>query len=350
MPTRSDCRIGTAHMHPACGVKPEVKPAYATLRNCTQDKPAFNSNQICARFCLYPDHSGKRAAEGGLRTRGIFKSPRPDKPLVTIVTTVLNRAHSIESAICSVLGQDYENIEYIIIDARSTDGTLQKIYKYSDVIDYFISEPDTSLYEGINKGISLASGDYILILNSDDTYDSNAVSTLVFEKYKRNAELVSGLARLVDHTGTVLREVPSLGCDARIMMRMLLRHELMLISRELYNTVGLYDISYKIIADLKLTQSIFKKINSFYEVDRPLMRFMNCGIASMESKELIDERVRLIGENFPVLSNEDRIFLSKVKPRNYQKVASMLSQYKDSPELATMLQSLLRFYNYWNYF
>lgn len=98
---------------------------------------------------------------------------------VSIVTVCLNSRDTIEQAICSVLSQSYENIEYIIVDGGSNDETLEIIEKYRDSIKKVISEPDNGLYDAMNKGIGLASGELIGFLNSDDWYETNAIEMMV---------------------------------------------------------------------------------------------------------------------------------------------------------------------------
>ena len=89
-------------------------------------------------------------------------------PLITIITVSYNAVKTIEDTIVSVLGQTYNNIEYIIIDGGSTDGTLDIIKKYQDKITYWVSEPDKGIYDAMNKGIAKANGELIGIINSDD--------------------------------------------------------------------------------------------------------------------------------------------------------------------------------------
>lgn len=88
-----------------------------------------------------------------------------------VITVVFNAERTIEKTIKLVFLQSYENIEYIIIDGGSNDNTLNIVEKYKKQIDYYISEPDSDIYNAMNKGISLAHGDYICILNADDHYD-----------------------------------------------------------------------------------------------------------------------------------------------------------------------------------
>jgi len=96
---------------------------------------------------------------------------------VTIITVALNNAEYIEACIQSVINQDYENIEYIVIDGGSTDGTKEKILEYRNYISYFVSEKDYGMYDALNKGINNASGDIVGFLHSDDVFfDSDVLS------------------------------------------------------------------------------------------------------------------------------------------------------------------------------
>lgn len=103
-----------------------------------------------------------------MRTRGHQKHAEINKPLISVITAVLNGVEHIERAIHSVLNQTYENIEFIIVDGGSTDGTLDLIKQYDEVVDYWVSEPDRGVYDAMNKGLGLVRGDYILFLGCDD--------------------------------------------------------------------------------------------------------------------------------------------------------------------------------------
>lgn len=103
-----------------------------------------------------------------------------NNPLITIITVSYNIVSKIEETILSVINQDYHNIEYIVIDGGSTDGTVDIIKKYVDKIAYWVSEKDNGIYDAINKGIDLANGEWIGILNCGDVYASNNVLTRLF--------------------------------------------------------------------------------------------------------------------------------------------------------------------------
>ncbi|MEO6287387.1 MAG: glycosyltransferase family 2 protein [Dyadobacter sp.] len=89
-------------------------------------------------------------------------------PTISIITVVRNGERSIEHAIKSIISQTYKNIEYIIIDGKSTDGTVEKIQKYHENINYWISEPDSGIYDAMNKGVLASNGDWLLFINADD--------------------------------------------------------------------------------------------------------------------------------------------------------------------------------------
>ena len=128
---------------------------------------------------FYPlSQNKKRYSEGGLRINLEFKKSLPNKPLITIITVVLNGEKYLQETIDSIKNQTYKNYEFIVIDGGSTDKTLEIIKINSNLIDYWVSEKDEGLYDAFNKGLNLARGDYIGIINSDDTYENDALHIL----------------------------------------------------------------------------------------------------------------------------------------------------------------------------
>jgi glycosyltransferase involved in cell wall biosynthesis len=107
---------------------------------------------------------------------------------ISIITVVWNNEETIKDAIESVLNQTYENIEYIIVDGASTDGTIEIVKGYADKVNKFISEADGSLYEAMNKGISLATGDVIAFLHSDDAYADRSIISTVVDQFDINIQ------------------------------------------------------------------------------------------------------------------------------------------------------------------
>jgi len=133
-------------------------------------------------------------------------------PLFSIITVCKNSAAYIEGCIQSVLDQSYQNMEYIIIDGGSIDGTIDIIKKYSDRLTYWVSERDTGMYNAVNKGLAKISGDIIAYINSDDYYlpNSLAVAASFFENNK-DIDLIYGDMHVTDSDGKVIycRKYPS---------------------------------------------------------------------------------------------------------------------------------------------
>ena len=156
-----------------------INPSYGTTRTVTRQQPVIEkqAEDKFETFLFLPEGAA-RQGEGGLRTQGYFKTSLEGKPLITVVTVVFNGEQFLEETILSVMNQTYENIEYIIIDGGSTDGTLNIIKKYENSIDYWVSEYDRGIYDAMNKGIALSQGDFIGFLNADDLYNLEVIEEL----------------------------------------------------------------------------------------------------------------------------------------------------------------------------
>ena len=133
------------------------------------------------KYFKLPIIKNNRFDEGGKR---ITKKKINSNPFFSIITVVLNNEKFLEQTIKSVLSQKYKNFEYIIIDGGSTDNTIKIIKKYEKNIDYWVSEKDKGLYDAFNKGMSIAKGEFIGIINSDDLYTKNSLS--IISKYVLN--------------------------------------------------------------------------------------------------------------------------------------------------------------------
>lgn len=169
-----------------------LEQMHSTLRMVTRRRPTLESSKE-GRYenVLFLQEGKGRLGEGGLRKCGYFKTSRPDKPLITIVTVVFNGEHFLEKTIQSVINQTYDNVEYIIIDGGSTDGTLDVIKSYEYAIDYWVSENDEGIYDAMNKGIALTTGQCINFMNAGDWLFKNETLQNIFSSLE-GAEITYG--------------------------------------------------------------------------------------------------------------------------------------------------------------
>jgi glycosyltransferase involved in cell wall biosynthesis len=197
---------------------------------------------------------------------------------VSIITISRNSEKTIENSIQSVLGQLYNNIEYIIIDGASTDNTINIINKYINRINYFISEQDKSLYDALNKGIKAATGDIIGILHSDDIYnDNNVIGDIVsFFKDQENIDLVYGNALFINDVNKPIRFYSSSSFKPiMFFFGFQPAHTATFIKTQIHKKYGLYDENYKIAGDYDLLLRFILKYKLQY-------RYINRTIVKMK--------------------------------------------------------------------
>jgi len=179
---------------------------------------------------------------------------------VSIITVVLNDVDFVEGAIKSVIAQNYSSIEYIVIDGCSIDGTLEVIEKYRDNISLFLSEPDSGIYDALNKGISLATGDVIGILHSDDVFcDEYVVSDMVDKMSETKTELCFSDMVIVDNESDMVVRYYMANYFKRWLFRIgwMPPHPTCFIKKSLFNEFGLYSLDYKMAGDFDFLVRIF---------------------------------------------------------------------------------------------
>lgn len=175
---------------------------------------------------------------------------------VSIITVSYNSIGTISDTIKSVLAQTYPDIEYIIIDGSSTDGTIELINSFGKSISKFISEPDNGIYDAINKGIRLSTGNIVGIINSDDFfYDNNVIERVVGLFKEHDIDAVFGDAQFVDpiKTSKIVRYYSSKLFDVgKFKYGFMPAHPSFYVKRELFEKLGYYKTNYKIAADFEL--------------------------------------------------------------------------------------------------
>ena len=180
---------------------------------------------------------------------------------ISIITVVWNNEETIKDAIESVLNQTYENIEYIIVDGASTDGTIEIVKGYADKVNKFISEADGSLYEAMNKGISLATGDVIAFLHSDDAHADRSIISTVVDQFDINIQGVYGDLLYTDKVDMdkIFRYWKSCDFSPSLLSKgWMPPHPTLFLRREVYQKYGTFDTSFKIAGDYDFMLRILK--------------------------------------------------------------------------------------------
>lgn len=217
--------------------------------------------------------------EGGLRTTGRLKGSTSEQPLISVVTVVYNGEAHLEETIISVLGQDYGNVEYLIVDGGSTDNTLAILRKYEDRIDYWVSEPDHGIYAAMNKGLQMAGGELVGLLNADDFYQPGALGK-VAESYRSE-----GSHGIYYGDNIVLQEDLALKYRYHATLRywqgMPMCHQAMFVHRDVYARLGMYSPGYRFAGDYEfLLRAVAAKIE-FIHLSAYLTSYRNTGLTSV---------------------------------------------------------------------
>lgn len=227
---------------------------------------------------------------------------------ISIITATYNSASTVRDTIESVLHQTYPNIEYLIIDGASKDSTLNIIQKYQSQFDgriCCISEPDKGIYDAMNKGIQLATGDVVGILNSDDFYTSiYVVENLVKEMQQAEVDAIYGDIHYVDGKDiTKCVRYYSSSIFRRSLMRLgfMPAHPSFYCKREVYNKYGTFNTSYQVAADFEnLLRLIFvNRIKIAYlPMDFVTMRIGGASSSGMQShKQIMRDHLKALRAN-----------------------------------------------------
>lgn len=226
---------------------------------------------------------------------------------VSIITVVYNGSETIESAIKSVLSQDYQNIEYIIVDGYSTDDTLKKINIYRDRINVILSEPDLGIYDAINKGIALARGEIITFLHCDDVYtNSSIISNVINFMNSYRLDYIYGDVNYLNKSGSIVRCYKSFKLSLnKIRFGIIPAHTSLFMRRYLFDIIGYYSTDYKIAGDFDffVRLAICKNIKSLY-FPEILVNMQRGGISNLSFKNrmLANYEIISILKNYKIRS------------------------------------------------
>jgi glycosyltransferase involved in cell wall biosynthesis len=220
------------------------------------------------------------------------------KPLLTVITVVYNDVKNIERTMLSVLNQTYPFIEYIVVDGLSSDGTVVLIHRYKNRITRFISEKDEGIYDAMNKGLEMATGDYVLFMNSGDEFYANDTVDAVFAAAD-DADIYYGETEMITADGKSLgqrrHKAPEQFTWRDFKYGMSISHQAIYIRRSLIEP---YDPRYQLSADIDWILRAAKKANTIVNVHRYVAKYTIGGMSKKRHRQSLAERFNIMKEHY----------------------------------------------------
>lgn len=222
-------------------------------------------------------------------------------PKFSIITVTYNAEATVEDTIQSVIAQTYRHIEYIVIDGASKDRTLSIVEKYRDSITHLVSEPDKGLYDAMNKGIRLATGDYLCFLNAGDSFHEDDTLQQMVHTLKGNElpDVLYGETALVDHEGHFLRmrrlSAPEVLTWKSFRQGMLVCHQAFFAKRSLVED---YDPAYRFSADFDWCIRVMKKARTLHNTHLLIIDYLQEGMTTQNRKASLKERFRIMAKHY----------------------------------------------------
>ncbi len=227
------------------------------------------------------------------------KQASPDRPMISIITIVFNGEKYLEETIGSVIDQDYSDIEYIIVDGGSTDGTIEIIKKYDKRISKWVSEQDAGIADAMNKGICMSSGEIVGIIHSDDYYADPTVLSRVADAFSHHREVKAlyGIQDYIDPaTGKTLLTWGRETDPSEIKKRMYIPHPTLFVRREVYETIGLFRLDYRVAMDYEFAIRLTKYTRPYF-LNYKIACMRDMGTSGKQHQTGFMESVRALKEH-----------------------------------------------------
>ena len=277
----------------------ELNSNYSTTRLLSKQQPILhNSQDSKIKSSIFWSSENPKKIDGGLRRKGCFKQTLLDQPLISVITVVYNGEMHLEQTINSIINQTYNNVEYIVIDGGSKDGTLDIIRKYDSAIDYWISEPDKGIADAMNKGISLATGEYIVFIHADDYFYSNKVINNAINIIDKESNIIMFPVLF----GEKLVEIIPRKFNWWVNFKIPACHQGILCKLDLFRNIGDFDTQFKIDMDYDFLLRAYRRKVKAQRVTSVLSVMRDTGISSRKDINSLLQRF-----------NEER----KVHKKNY---------------------------------
>ncbi len=224
-----------------------------------------------------------------------------DKPKVSVITVVFNGESTLEATIKSVQAQSYSNLEYIIVDGNSKDKTLNIIKKYEGAISKWISEDDAGIYDAMNKGIDLASGDYLWFMNAGDEIPEEQSLEKVFAE-EPYADIYYGETVMIDDKGNEIGnrrlQTPEKLTWKSFNRGMLVSHQSFIVKKEL---VDHYNLTYRYSSDFEWCLKAMKKAQFIKNTHSVLSRFLDGGFTKQNIVPGLKERFKIMSQYYGLM-------------------------------------------------
>ncbi len=269
--------------------------------------------------------------------------------MISIITINFNNKAGLEKTIQSVVQQSGLSFEYIVIDGNSTDGSISVIKKYSSQITYWISEPDSGIYNAMNKGITASNGNYLLFLNSGDTLHSKTILAKVNKHLSGNKDIYYGNIMLCKNGVKKIDIYPN-KLSLSFLYRKSLPHPASFIKRSLFDKVSLYNEKLKLVSDWEFFMCAILKYSATAEhIDIIVSDFDLNGISNsiLNRKDMNKERKIVMETHFPLLMELIENFDKKEKllATNRFKILEELEKSKSAQKINSLIfRLLLRFF------
>jgi len=229
---------------------------------------------------------------------------------LSIITINYNNTKGLDKTLQSVINQNSQDFEYVVVDGNSSDDSKKIIDSHKNYIDKSISEPDSGVYNAMNKGIRMASGDYLLFLNSGDQLADQNVIAKILPSLKNNEDIIYG--NLIYSLNEVPQTLftPPKNIDLTYFLNSFLPHPSSFIKKSLFQKIGFYNEKFKIISDWEFfLRAIVINKASYLHIDEVISDFDNSGISSDSQNEKLihKEKQAVYEELFPNLQNEIKL-------------------------------------------
>lgn len=244
-------------------------------------------------------------------------------PKVSIITVAYNAANDLRTTLGNISSSNYPNLEVVIIDGGSKDHTAQVVDEFSDIINYYVSEPDKGIYDAMNKGLEAATGEYVWFVNAGDMIHEPETLTRIFDEKPQHADIYYGETLIRSEKGEVMglrkKRLPKRMTWRSFFRGMVVCHQSILVRRDIAPE---YDLKYRYAADVEWVLVSLQRARTIVNTETVLSEFIEGGVSTVHRKDGLKERYRIMSHYFgmvPTIVAHSLFLFDALKPR-YRKM------------------------------